>query len=57
MLLHTPSLQHHDQISVANGAQSMRDDKGSSITHQVCQALLNCNFTFNIKVAGGFIKN
>src|SRR5258705_1096938 len=50
-------VHNYDQVSISNGAQSMRDNQGGTILHNLIKILLNGALAFRIKCAGGFVEN
>ncbi len=50
-------VHHQDQISVADGGQTVGDNERGATLHQVVHGLLNQHFGAGIDRAGCFIKD
>jgi len=49
-------IHHDDAIGVYHCGQSVRDNDGGALAHDVSQCLLHMPFTFRVERAGGFVE-
>ena len=54
---HPPTLEHHDLVGVADGAQSVRDGQGGAAGHQVVQRSLQLALRAGVQRRGGLVEH
>ena len=52
-----PVIEYDDQISVADGAEAMRDDKCCPAVEKNLQSILQTQFCGAVDAAGGLVQN